>query len=170
MPRLLILFLLLLVVLSAPLKPAKAKEVARYQTSAAPGTIVIDPSRRKLYFVLGDGRSISYPIGAPRRGDEWSGSAAVTGKYVWPDWVPPPEVKIEEPFLPDRVAGGAPNNPMGARAITLDRSGVAIHGSTRKMRATIGGAVSHGCIRMRNEDVIDLYNRVGIGTPVIMLP
>lgn len=147
-----------------------AREQVRYETSAAPGTIVIDTTRRKLFFVLGDGKAISYPVGVPRRGAEWSGSASVNGKYVRPDWIPPAEVKAEAPSLPDRVRGGAPNNPMGARAITLDRSDIAIHGSTQRMRASIGGAVSHGCIRMRNEDVIDLYDRVGVGTPVLMLP
>jgi lipoprotein-anchoring transpeptidase ErfK/SrfK len=142
----------------------------RFETSASSGSIVIDSARRKLFFVLGDGRAISYPIGAPRRGSEWSGWASVKGKLPWPDWTPPDDVRREEPFLPALVRGGAPNNPMGARAITLDRTDIAIHGSTQRMRATIGGAVSHGCIRMRNEDVIDLYNRVSIGTPVLMLP
>lgn len=147
-----------------------AKEIVRYDRSAAPGTIVIDTPRRKLFLVLGAGRAIAYPVGVPKRGWEWSGTASVNGKYVRPDWAPPPEVRVEEPNLPYRVRGGAPNNPMGARAITLDRANVAIHGSTQRMRATIGGAASHGCIRMRNEDVIDLYDRVHVGTPVLMLP
>ncbi len=150
--------------------PAQAKQFVRYETGAEPGTVVIDTARRRLFFVLGDGRAIEYPVGVPKRGWGWSGSASVNGKYVRPDWVPPPEVLEEEPFLPRHVRGGAPNNPMGARAITLDRSEVAIHGSTRRMRATIGGAASHGCIRMYNEDVVDLYNRVHVGTPVLMLP
>jgi lipoprotein-anchoring transpeptidase ErfK/SrfK len=149
---------------------AAAKETVRYDTAAPPGAIVIDSTRRRLYFVLGDGKAIAYPVGVPRRGAEWSGSASVNGKFVRPDWIPPAEVKQENPALPDRIRGGAANNPMGARAITLDRTDVAIHGSTQRMRATIGGAVSHGCIRMRNEDVVDLYDRVHIGTPVLMLP
>jgi lipoprotein-anchoring transpeptidase ErfK/SrfK len=147
-----------------------AKEFVHYETSESSGTIVIDASRRKLFFVLGGGKAIAYPVGVPRRGAEWSGTASVNGKFVRPDWIPPSEVRIEEPFLPQRVKGGASNNPMGARAITLDRSDIAIHGSTQRMRASIGGAVSHGCIRMRNEDVIDLYNRIDVGTPVLMLP
>lgn len=150
--------------------PAQARRVVHYETSAGPGSIVIDAMRRRLFFVLGGGRAIEYPVGVGKRGWEWSGSASVNGKYVRPDWVPPQEVLQVEPFLPRHVRGGAPNNPMGARAITLDRSEVAIHGSTRKMRATIGGAASHGCIRMYNEDVIDLYSRVQIGAPVLMLP
>jgi lipoprotein-anchoring transpeptidase ErfK/SrfK len=165
------LFLALaLVGVVTPAVRAEAKENVHYETSVSPGTIVIDSTRRKLYFVLGGGKAIAYPVGVPRRGAEWSGSASVNGKFVRPDWAPPAEVKEEIPSLPNRIRGGASNNPMGARAITLDRTDVAIHGSTQRMRATIGGAVSHGCIRMRNEDVIDLYNRVHIGTPVLMLP
>jgi lipoprotein-anchoring transpeptidase ErfK/SrfK len=159
-----------IVALGALTQAAWAREIVPYATDTAPGTVVIDASRRRLFFVLREGKAVSYPIGVPRHGDEWSGSATVNGKFVRPDWVPPPEVKVEEPFLPDRVKGGAPNNPMGARAITLDRTDIAIHGSTRRMRASIGGAASHGCIRMYNEDVIDLYNRVEVGTPVMMLP
>ncbi len=167
--RVVLAALLLAGVLIQP-RSGAAKESVHYETSASSGTIVIDASRRKLYFVLGGGKAIVYPVGVPRRGAEWSGTASVNGKFVRPDWIPPSEVRIEEPFLPERVKGGASNNPMGARAITLDRSDIAIHGSTQRMRASIGGAVSHGCIRMRNEDVIDLYNRIDVGTPVLMLP
>ncbi|MGO8739635.1 L,D-transpeptidase [Rhodoblastus sp.] len=149
---------------------AQGKQVVHYETSAEAGTVVIDAARRRLFFVLGDGRAIAYPVGVPRHGAEWSGETSVSGKYVRPDWEPPSSVKVEEPALPDLVRGGAPNNPMGARAITLYRSEIAIHGSTQRMRASIGGAVSHGCIRMYNEDVIDLFNRVHVGTPVLMLP
>ncbi len=151
-------------------EPGIARDRVGYSTAIAPGTIVIDATKRRLFFVVERGEAIAYPIGVPRRGAEWSGEAYVNGKYVRPDWAPPPSVKLENPALPDLVRGGAPNNPMGARAITLDRDEIAIHGSTQKMRATIGGAVSHGCIRMLNEDVIDLYNRVDIGSPVLMLP
>jgi lipoprotein-anchoring transpeptidase ErfK/SrfK len=94
----------------------------------------------------------------------------VNGKYVNPDWIPPPSVKADHPELPDFIRGGSPNNPMGVRAITLDRYEVAIHGTTRKMRRSIGAAASYGCIRMLNEDVIDLFQRVRIGTPVLMVP
>ncbi len=149
---------------------AQSRQFVRYETGEEPGTIVIDAARRRLFFVLGDGRAIEYPVGVPRHGAEWSGETAVSGKFVRPDWAPPSEVREEEPSLPQRVSGGAPNNPMGARAITLYQSEIAIHGSTRRMRASIGGAVSHGCIRMYNEDVIDLYNRVHVGTPVLMRP
>lgn len=156
--------------LCVPPSIAQAKKIVHYETEAGPGTIVIEAARRKLFFVLGGGRAIEYRVGVPRHGAEWSGETYVNGKYVRPAWAPTPEIKEEEPWLPDEINGGAPNNPMGARAITLERSEVAIHGSTRRMRATIGGAASHGCIRMYNEDVIDLYKRVHIGTPVLMLP
>jgi lipoprotein-anchoring transpeptidase ErfK/SrfK len=163
-------FLIVFFLLGALAQPpaAAARQFVHYATSVEPGTIVINPERRRLYFVLGGGRAIVYPIGVPKRGWTWSGSAWVNGKYKWPDWVPPPEVLEEQPHLPRFVLGGSPHNPMGARAITLSESEVAIHGSTRRMRRTIGRAASHGCIRMRNEDVIDLFRRVHIGTPVIM--
>jgi lipoprotein-anchoring transpeptidase ErfK/SrfK len=169
MSRFVLIILFLLGALAQP-TAAAAKQFVRYETSAAPGTIVINPQRRRLYFVLGGGRAIAYPVGVPKRGWTWSGSASVNGKYKWPDWVPPPAVLVEDPHLPRFVRGGSPHNPMGARAITLSEFEVAIHGSTRRMRRSIGHAASHGCIRMRNEDVIDLYRRVHIGTPVVMLP
>ena len=165
-----IFFTVILILAAALARPpvAGAREVVRYQTDAWRGTIVIDAARRKLYLVLGGGEAIAYPVGVPKPGWEWSGSAYVNGKYVRPDWIPPESVLAVEPNLPRYVRGGASNNPMGARAITLDRSEVAIHGSTEHMRRSIGSAASHGCIRMRNEDVIDLYDRVSVGTPVIM--
>lgn len=147
-----------------------ARERVAYSSSVELGAIVIDASERKLYFVLGEGAAIRYPIAVPKNGKEWSGDATVNGKYVNPDWVPPPPVKADHPELPDFIPGGAPNNPMGVRAITLDRFEVAIHGTTRKMRRSIGTAASYGCIRMLNEDVIDLFNRVDVGTRVIMKP
>ena len=165
--RMFVITLSLMAALAAPLATS-AREVVRYPAEVSRGTIVIDAARRRLYLVLGGGEALSYPVGVPKRGWEWSGSAYVNGKYVRPAWVPPNSVRVEEPNLPSYVRGGASNNPMGARAITLDRSEVAIHGSTQRMRASIGSAASHGCIRMRNEDVIDLYDRVSVGTPVIM--
>ncbi len=101
---------------------------------------------------------------------EWTGSAHVATKYVEPDWSPPEMVRRDHPGLPEVVPGGSPNNPMGARAIALDRDEIAIHGTTRAMRASIGAAASYGCIRMRNEDVIDLYDRVQVGALVAMTP
>jgi lipoprotein-anchoring transpeptidase ErfK/SrfK len=135
-----------------------------------PGSIVISQSARKLYLVLDRGRAIVYPVAVAKRGMEWSGPARVAAKFVEPAWSPPDSVKRDHPGLPDLIPGGSPMNPMGARAITLDRSEIAIHGTTRAMRASVGTAASYGCIRMLNEDVIDLYERVDVGAPVTMAP
>ena len=142
----------------------------RAPQDASPGWIIIDANTRKLYYVLDEQTAIRYPIAVPKRGMEWSGEASVNGKYVRPNWVPPANVKADHPELPSFIRGGAPNNPMGARAITLDRAQVAIHGTTSKMRRSIGTAASYGCIRMLDEDVVDLFNRVSVGTPVLMIP
>jgi lipoprotein-anchoring transpeptidase ErfK/SrfK len=147
-----------------------AWETVHVSQMAPPGWIVISASKRSLYYITDDGVAIRYPIAVPKRGKEWAGEATVNGKYIRPDWVPPPDVKADHPELPNLIRGGAPNNPMGARAITLDRFAVAIHGTTAKMRRSIGTAASYGCIRMLNEDVVDLFNRVSIGTPVLMVP
>jgi lipoprotein-anchoring transpeptidase ErfK/SrfK len=146
-----------------------AGDVVAFSSPAPPGAIVIIAPQRKLYFVVSDESAIRYPIAVPKNGNEWSGNATVNGKFVNPDWVPSPCVKADHPKLPDFIPGGAPNNPMGARAITLECFEIAIHGTTNKMRRSIGTAASYGCIRMLNEDVIDLFNRVGIGTPVLMI-
>jgi len=154
------------------LAPRSAEAGARvsFPDSVERGTIVISAHQRKLYLVNGDGTAIAYPIAVPKRGKEWSGSTYVAAKHDHPDWSPPDAVRRDHPNLPDVIPGGSPRNPMGARAIVLERNEVAIHGTTNKMRASIGTAASYGCIRMRNEDVSDLYNRVGVGTPVIMEP
>ncbi|WP_424360759.1 L,D-transpeptidase [Methylocystis parvus] len=154
--------------IAAP-QPGLAGDVVAFSSPAPPGAIVIVAPQRKLYFVLTYESAVRYPIAVPKSGREWSGNATVNGKFVYPDWAPPPCVKADHPELPDFIPGGAPNNPMGARAITLDRFEVAIHGTTAKMRRSIGTAASYGCIRMLNEDVIDLFNRIDIGTPVLMI-
>jgi lipoprotein-anchoring transpeptidase ErfK/SrfK len=125
---------------------------------------------RKLYFILDGKAAIRYAIAVPKKGREWSGRATVTEKLVNPDWIPPPPVRADHPDLPDLVPAGAPNNPVGARAILLDRGPVAIHGTSRRMRRSIGAAASYGCIRMLDEDVIDLFDRVRIGTRVLKIP
>jgi lipoprotein-anchoring transpeptidase ErfK/SrfK len=147
-----------------------AWEIVHVSEVALPGWIVINAPKRSLYYMIDNRVAIRYPIAVPKKGKEWAGEAMVNGKYISPDWVPPPEVKADHPELPDRIPGGAPNNPMGARAITLDRFEVAIHGTTMKMRRSIGAAASYGCIRMLNEDVVDLFNRISVGTPVLMIP
>lgn len=149
-------------------EPARAMQSAYVDPELAPGQIIISQSQRRLYFTLGDGRAIVYPVAVAKHGKEWFGRARVDGKYVEPAWSPPVSVKRDHPELPDVVAGGSPHNPMGARALTLDRDEIAIHGTTKAMRASVGGFASYGCIRMYNEDVIDLFSRVAVGAPVTM--
>ena len=131
------------------------------------GTLIISQSQRRLFLLQGGGMAISYPIAVGKAGKAWSGWARITGKYVQPDWAPPAMVKQANPRLPNLIRGGSPGNPMGARALTLDRDEIAIHGTTNSMRASIGSAASFGCIRMYNEDVVDLFDRVSVGTSVV---
>src|SRR5437763_10811020 len=133
------------------------------------GTIVIRPREKKLYYTLGDGTAIRYPVAVAKHGKEWAGSARVNGKYLNPDWAPPPVVKRDHPELPNLIRGGSPRNPMGIAALTLDRDEIAIHGTNNKMRASVGTSASYGCIRMLNEDVAELYSRVSVGTPVVLV-
>jgi lipoprotein-anchoring transpeptidase ErfK/SrfK len=149
---------------------ASAGRLTTLSADFQPGSIIISQSARKLYLVLDRGTAIAYPVAVAKRGMEWRGTARIAGKYVEPAWSPPDSVKHDHPGLPDVIPGGAPSNPMGARAITLDRAEIAIHGTTRAMRASIGTAASYGCIRMLTEDVIDLYDRVSVGAPVVMKP
>jgi lipoprotein-anchoring transpeptidase ErfK/SrfK len=148
---------------------AQAREIVAFSSPYEVGTIVISQSARKLYLITGPQSAIAYPVAVAKRGKEWSGYAKVDGKYVDPAWSPPESVKRDHPELPDVIPGGSPHNPMGARAITLDRDEVAIHGTTMAMRASVGTAASYGCIRMLNEDVIDLFDRVSVGAPVVMI-
>lgn len=149
-------------------RPARfQRQVVAYQTREAPGTIVIDTPHTYLYFVLGGGRAIRYGIGVGRQGFTWSGTQAITRKAEWPDWTPPAEMLARQPYLPRFVAGG-PQNPLGARAMYLGGTVYRIHGTNNP--STIGGHVSSGCIRMTNNDVIDLYARTSIGTRVVVLP
>jgi lipoprotein-anchoring transpeptidase ErfK/SrfK len=149
---------------------ASARDTVAFSANVEPGTIVISASQRKLFYVVSPGVAIRYPVAVPKRGKEWSGYASVDGKYYHPDWVPPAVVKHDHPELPNFIPGGSPRNPMGIAALTLDRGEVAIHGTTSKMRASVGTAASYGCIRMLNEDVADLYSRVSVGSPVLMQP
>src|SRR5579863_6648701 len=151
---------------SAQARQVVAWDDGHYQA----GTIVISQSRRELFLVLGQSAAIAYPVAVAKPGKEWLGPARVDGKYVEPAWSPPDSVRHDHPEIPDVIAGGAANNPMGARALTLDRDEIAIHGTSRSMRASVGHAASYGCIRMLNEDVIDLFARVQVGTPVVMTP
>jgi len=145
--------------------------IKRYQawfpSDEKPGTIIVRASERRLYLILGDGWAMKYGIGVARDGFEWSGEFQVSMKRQWPDWTPPPEMLQRQPDLPKHKEGG-PDNPLGARALYLGDTLYRIHGSNEP--ETIGQAVSSGCIRMANEDVIDLYNRVRVGTKVIIEP
>jgi lipoprotein-anchoring transpeptidase ErfK/SrfK len=149
-----------------PQASAIPRERVSFDARYAPGTIVISTEERRLYYVTGRGEAIRYGIGVGRPGFEWSGTKAVTMKREWPDWRPPAEMIRRRPDLPRYMAGG-PENPLGARAMYLGGTLYRIHGSNEP--ETIGQAVSSGCIRMTNEDVIDLYNRVKLGTKVVVL-
>jgi lipoprotein-anchoring transpeptidase ErfK/SrfK len=141
------------------------RALVSYAASHKPGTIVISTRERRLYFVLGDGQALRYGIGVGRDGFTWSGVKRVSAKREWPDWTPPPQMLKRRPDLPRYMRGGE-DNPLGARAIYLGSSLYRIHGSNEP--ETIGQAVSSGCFRLTNDDVIDLYNRVRVGATVIV--
>jgi lipoprotein-anchoring transpeptidase ErfK/SrfK len=143
------------------------RQIVSYATHEAPGTIIIDTPNTYLYYVLGSGRAIRYGIGVGRTGFTWSGVQSITRKAEWPDWTPPPEMIARQPYLPRYMAGG-PNNPLGARAMYLGGTEYRIHGTNAPQ--TIGTHVSSGCIRLTNEDVIDLYSRTSVGAKVIVRP
>jgi lipoprotein-anchoring transpeptidase ErfK/SrfK len=146
--------------------PRYARQVVDYDGREKAGTIVIDTPNKYLYLVQDGGRALRYGIGVGRPGFTWAGVKTVSAKKEWPDWTPPPEMLKRRPDLPHFMAGG-PDNPLGARALYLGSSLYRIHGSNEPW--TIGTAVSSGCIRMRNEDVIDLYGRVRVGTRVVVI-
>lgn len=143
------------------------RHVVNYSTRESPGTIIIDTPNTYLYFILGGGKAIRYGIGVGREGFTWSGVKAIERKAEWPDWVPPAEMLQRQPYLPRFMAGG-PGNPLGARAMYIGGTVYRIHGTNAP--STIGKQVSSGCIRMLNEDVIDLYARTNVGTKVVVLP
>jgi lipoprotein-anchoring transpeptidase ErfK/SrfK len=145
--------------------PAQAGEIVRFD-GARTGTIVIKTNERKLYYVLGDGRALRYPVGVGKAGKQWAGTTRIDGKYLRPDWSPPAEVKRDKPSLPDLIPGGSSRNPMGEAALTLAGGQYAIHGTN--VPGSVGGFVSYGCIRMYNHDIVDLYARVAVGTPVVV--
>jgi lipoprotein-anchoring transpeptidase ErfK/SrfK len=143
------------------------RELVSYSTGEAPGTIIIDTSHTYLYYIVGGDKAVRYGIGVGREGFTWSGMQVITRKAEWPDWSPPAEMLNRQPYLPRVMAGGL-GNPLGARAMYLGDTAYRIHGTNQP--DTIGRHVSSGCIRMLNEDVIDLYARVNVGTKVIVLP
>ena len=147
-------------------EPQFRRQEVDYTGPAAPGTIVVDTPDRFLFLVEQHGRALRYGIGVGRPGFAWSGLKRISRKSEWPDWTPPGDMLIRRPDLPRHMAGG-PENPLGARALYLGSSLYRIHGTNEP--ATIGHNVSSGCIRMMNDDVIDLYDRVPVGTTVVVL-
>ncbi|HEY7297329.1 MAG TPA: L,D-transpeptidase [Xanthobacteraceae bacterium] len=144
-----------------------AREVVAFTESQySAGTIVVKTNERRLYYVLGDGHAVRYPVGVGKAGKAWSGTVRINGKYIKPAWSPPADVKRDNPSLPNVIPGGSPRNPMGAAALTLSGGEYAIHGTN--VPNSIGGFVSYGCVRMYNEDVLDLYGRVSVGTTVVV--
>jgi len=147
------------------LDPQFQRTAVFYRTNEAPGTIIVQTSERYLYLVQGNNRALRYGIGVGRDGFQWQGLVKITQKLEWPDWRPPPEMIERQPYLPRFMAGG-PGNPLGARAMHLGATVYRIHGTN--MPETIGTKVSSGCFRLINPDVIDLYDRVPVGTKVIV--
>jgi lipoprotein-anchoring transpeptidase ErfK/SrfK len=146
---------------------AQARETVAFNTSGySAGTIVIRTNERRLYLVLGNGQAIRYPVGVGRAGKQWAGTSRIEGKYIRPAWSPPDEVRRDKPSLPSVIAGGSPRNPMGVAAMTLAGGEYAIHGTN--VPGSIGGFVSYGCIRMYNQDISDLFERVSVGTTVVV--
>jgi lipoprotein-anchoring transpeptidase ErfK/SrfK len=146
--------------------PRFERTEVEYQSEHPVGSIVIDTRTRFLYLIQPNNRAIRYGVGVGRPGFDWKGVKTVSAMKEWPDWRPPAEMRLRQPWLPEHMAGG-PNNPLGARALYLGSSLYRIHGSNEPH--TIGSAVSSGCFRMRNQDVIDLYTRVKVGTRVVVL-
>jgi lipoprotein-anchoring transpeptidase ErfK/SrfK len=147
------------------LQPQFQRQMVLYRTTEPPGTIIVHTSERFLYLVQGNGRAMRYGIGVGREGFQWQGLLKISRKQEWPDWTPPPEMIARQPYLPRFMAGG-PGNPMGARALYLGATVYRIHGTNQPH--TIGSAVSSGCFRLVNNDVIDLFERVPVGTKVVV--
>src|SRR5690242_2067185 len=136
-----------------------------YDGKFKPGTIIVETAERRLYFVLPDGEALKYGIGVGRDGFRWSGQHSITRKAEWPGWTPPAEMRKRVPDLPAYMPGG-PDNPLGARALYIGSTLYRLHGTSEPW--TIGQAVSSGCIRLTNEDIIDLYDRVKVGSMVVV--
>jgi lipoprotein-anchoring transpeptidase ErfK/SrfK len=146
---------------------SEAREIVPFnEAGVSAGTVVIRTSERRLYLVLGNGQAIRYVVGVGRDGQQWAGTSRIDGKYVQPAWSPPPDIRRENPSLPAVIPGGSPHNPMGVAALTLIGGEYAIHGTNAP--GSVGHFVSHGCIRMYNADITDLYQRVAVGTTVVV--
>ena len=146
---------------------ASAREIVAFNAPGySAGTIVVRTGERRLYYVLGNGQALRYTVGVGRAGRQWAGMSRIDGKYVNPPWSPPAEIRRDKPSLPAVIPGGSPHNPMGVAAMTLSGGQYAIHGTNAP--GSIGGFVSYGCIRMHNQDILDLFERVNVGTPVVV--
>jgi len=154
------------VLLACAAAPAAARELVAFDAGVQPGTIVVKTAERRLYLALGNGAAIRYPVAVGKPGKQWFGWASIDGKHVRPAWSPPAVVKRDNPSLPDVIPGGSPRNPMGERALTLTGGEYAIHGTNAP--GSIGRFASYGCIRMHNHDIVDLFERVGVGTQVVV--
>jgi len=149
----------------AELPPEERRTSVFYRTEYPPGTIIVNTADRFLYFIMGNNTALRYGIGVGRAGFQWGGIHNITRKAEWPDWTPPPEMIERQPYLPRFMAGG-PGNPLGARALYIGTTVYRIHGTNAP--ETIGQAVSSGCFRLVNDDIIDLYNRVPVGTKIVV--
>jgi lipoprotein-anchoring transpeptidase ErfK/SrfK len=149
------------------LPPQFRRQLVDFPTTEPAGTIIIDTPNTYLYLVMGHGQALRYGIGVGREGFTWSGTERISRVKEWPDWFPPPEMIERQPYLPRFMAGGD-TNPLGARALYLGHTLYRIHGTNQP--STIGTFVSSGCIRLTNDDIADLYDRVGVGTRVVVLP
>jgi lipoprotein-anchoring transpeptidase ErfK/SrfK len=158
--------ILALIAIGSPRAEARG-DVVSFNSGYPRGSIVVVTHERRLYFVMGNGRALRYPVGVGRAGMAWHGKAYVERKLVRPSWGPPIDIWRANPNLPAVIPGGSPRNPMGEAVLGLDRGNYAIHGTNDP--GSIGRFVSHGCIRMYNRDIVDLYGRVPVGTPVYVL-
>jgi lipoprotein-anchoring transpeptidase ErfK/SrfK len=164
MQRIGFVFASLLLLISQPRSSHAAQMVS--VANESPGTIIVRTAQHRLYYVTAPGKAVVYPVGVGRAGKQWAGESYILSKRLKPAWSPPAEIRRDRPSLPDVIAAGAPNNPMGVAALVLADGEYAIHGTNAP--ASIGGSVSYGCIRMYNRDVLDLFDRVSVGTRVIV--
>jgi len=151
---------------TAPTTALAQPALVRAPAGYAPGTIVVKTKERRLYYVIDEQNAVRYPVGVGKPGKEWTGATQISGKYRNPAWSPPDDVKRDHPNIPDVIEGGSPRNPMGVAAMTLAGGQYAIHGTN--VPKSVGGYVSYGCVRMYNPDITDLFERVSVGTPVIV--
>lgn len=141
------------------------REIVDFETTRPVGSVIVDTGERRLYLVLEDGKALRYGVGVGRDGFTWSGTHRITRKAEWPGWTPPPAMRRRQPDLPAYMEGG-PMNPLGARALYIGSTLYRLHGTAEPW--TIGQAVSSGCIRLTNDDIIDLYNRIEVGALVVV--